>query len=562
VPTILIVDNQANNLGMLERLLRSWGYEVMQAQDSVTALQIAEQRQPDLVLLDILTPEMDGLGVIRSLRRSPVTSSLPVMVLTANAPDEQHKIRGLNLGADEYLTKPINDNELRARIRALLRTRQAQDELVARNAQLSALVDIMQASISTLDLVEVGQRLLERAIATAGMDLGGIWLREDEELVCLAQQGYSQQVAEERRRIPLAESRVSVQAMESGTVIFGTTSELYGTKSGLTQDAQTLVVLPLTHRGRALGVLHLGTREARTIDKEELAFLGAIANVAAAAVQNARLFEEADRQRRQLERLDREREEFISIISHELKNPLASIKGYAGLLLRRASKDTTLQSGIKGLDVIEQQANRMSLLLDQLRDVSQIGMDRFTIEPAPLDLAGLARRIALDMQATTTDHQIYLDVRDEPLMTAADEFRMTQVLENLISNAIKYSPAGSLVEIVVQRSNDPPARPLALPAADWVVVTVRDRGIGIPHEVQQRLFERFYRASNAKGKTTGMGLGLYITREIVVRHSGYIWLESEEGQGSLFGVALPLLPKVGLPSVTPDTSPAASEAMP
>ncbi len=106
--TLLIVDDQSNNLCMLERLLRSWGYKVMQAQDGATALQIAEQQQPDLVLLDIMNPEMDGFAMIRSLRQSPATSSIPVMVLTADAPDEQHKIRGLNLGADEYLTKPMN----------------------------------------------------------------------------------------------------------------------------------------------------------------------------------------------------------------------------------------------------------------------------------------------------------------------------------------------------------------------------------------------------------------------------------------------------------------------
>jgi signal transduction histidine kinase len=190
--------------------------------------------------------------------------------------------------------------------------------------------------------------------------------------------------------------------------------------------------------------------------------------------------------------------------------------------------------------VIEQQANRMSMLLDQLRDVSQIGMDRFTIEPAALDLAALTRRIVFDMQATTTDHVLHIVVRDEPLTTLADEFRMAQVLGNLISNAIKYDPDGGPIEIVVERNNNPPFRPDDASALEWATVTVRDAGIGIPASVQQRLFERFFRAPNAKGKVSGMGLGLYITREIVTRHGGYLWLESTEGQGSVFGVALPL----------------------
>jgi signal transduction histidine kinase len=536
---ILIVDDQPDTLYVLDRLLRREGHTVRTAPNGRTALVAARQHQPDLIVLDVMMPEMNGFEVIEQLRTSADTRTTPVMILTANAPDEQHKIHGFHLGADEYLTKPIRNNEFLARVQALLRTKHAQDELVARNAQLAALLDIVQASTSTLDLAEVGRRLIERALVTTRMQLGGLWRAQDDLLVCVAQHGYTAAFATEHRTIPLVDSRVSAQVMRTGQPVYGETATLYGIESVLAQDAHSVVVLPLLHRGVALGVLHLGTREPRRIDAE-LPFLSAIANAAAGAVQNAYLFEQAEHHRRQLQQLDQEREEFISIISHELKNPLASIKGYAGLLQRRARKEPTAQSALKGLDVIEQQANRMSMLLDQLRDVSQIGMDRFTIEPAALDLAALTRRIVFDMQATTTDHVLHIVVRDEPLTTLADEFRMAQVLSNLISNAIKYDPDGGPIEIVVERNDDPPFRPKDASALEWATVTVRDEGIGIPDAVQQRLFERFFRAPNAKGKVSGMGLGLYITREIVGRHGGYLWLESTEGQGSLFGVALPL----------------------
>jgi signal transduction histidine kinase len=328
--------------------------------------------------------------------------------------------------------------------------------------------------------------------------------------------------------------------MQQQEVVYGDTRTLFGDESAMAQAARTMIVLPLIHRGTALGVLQLATHEERQFQAEELAFLGAIANAAAVAVQNARLYEESQRQRAELERLDREKDEFISIISHELKNPLASIKGYAGLLQRRARKDKSLQAAVKGLEVIEQQVNRMSTLLDQLRDVSQIGMDRFMIEPAAQDLAELTQRIALDMQATTTEHQIELRLHNDPLICAIDEFRMSQVLGNLISNAIKYSPAGGAIEVDVFRSALPPHLPLDLANGPWAVVTVSDQGIGIPADVQERLFQRFFRAPNTKGRISGMGLGLYITREIVQRHNGYIWVESVEGRGSTFGVALPL----------------------
>lgn len=536
---ILIVDDQPDTLYVLDRLLRREGHSVITAPDGRTALVAARHHLPDLIVLDVMMPDMNGFEVVEQLRTGADTRTTPVMILTANAPDEQHKIHGFHLGADEYLTKPINNNEFLARVQALLRTKHAQDELVARNAQLAALLDIVQASTSTLDLGEVGRRLIERALLTTRMQLGGLWRAQDDMLVCIAQHGYSTAVATEQRTIPLVDSRVSAQVMRTGQPVYGETATLYGIESVLAQDAHTVVVLPLLHRGVALGVLHLGTREPRRLEAE-MPFLSAITNAAAGAVQNAYLFEQAEHHRRQLQHLDQEREEFISIISHELKNPLASIKGYAGLLQRRARKDATAQSALKGLDVIEQQANRMSMLLDQLRDVSQIGMDRFTIEPAALDLAALTRRIVFDMQATTTDHVLHILVRDEPLTTLADEFRMAQVLGNLISNAIKYDPDGGPIEIVVERNDKPPFRPDDASALEWATVTVRDEGIGIPKAGQQRLFERFFRASNAAGKVSGMGLGLYITREIVARHGGYLWLESTEGQGSLFGVALPL----------------------
>jgi signal transduction histidine kinase len=539
VANILIVDDQPDTLYVLERLLRNQGHVVFSAKDGSAALGVVHKQHPDLIVLDVMMPGMSGFEVVERLRSDPATRSTPVMILTANAPDEHHKVQGLSLGADEYLTKPINNNEFLARVQALLRTKHVQDEMLARNAQLAALLDIVQASTSTLELGEVGRRLIERALVTTNMQLGGLWRSEHGMLVCIAQHGYSTQLAAERMMIPLTESRVSAQVMRTRQPVFGSTAGLYGIESALAQDAKTVVVLPLLHRGVSLGVLHLGTGEERSIE-HELPFLSAIANAAAGAVQNAYLFEQAEQQRRLLEQLDQEREEFISIIAHELKNPLASIKGYAGLLQRRARKDTALQASLKGLDVIEQQANRMSMLLDQLRDVSQIGADRFTMEPAPLDIAALTRRVVADMQATSADHTLQLGIHDEPLMTLADEFRMAQVLGNLITNAIKYSPDGGPVYVVVQRSDHPPFRPSDVAVLDWATVTVRDHGIGIAEDVQQRLFERFFRAPNAKGRVSGMGLGLYITREIVQRHGGYLWLESEEGSGSLFGVALPL----------------------
>ncbi|HZB95104.1 MAG TPA: response regulator [Herpetosiphonaceae bacterium] len=539
---ILVVDDQPDNLYVLDRLLKGQGYEVLQADHGRQALEIAQREKLDLILLDVMMPGLDGFEVVRRLRENPATRTIPLVLLTANAPDQRQKIQALNLGADEYLTQPVNNNELLARIGALLRTRQVQNDLLAVNERLRTLLDVIQAGASTLDLNQVGQRLVEGAVRAARVEAGGIWLKDGDEWRCLAEIGYPANDAASRMILHPSTHRPLEQIIAEPHALHGTVADLYGTKHPYGAAFKSAVILPLLHRGSIVGVLQLATTQSYQFSEPDVQFLSALANAAAASVQNARLFEETDRQRRALQALDSEKDEFISIISHELKNPLASIKGYAGLLIRRARKDPGLATAMKGLDVIEQQVNRMTMLLDQLRDVSHIGINRFAIEPQTTELIALVKRVVATAQTTTTDHIIQLDVTDRPLFADVDEFRMEQVLNNLVGNAIKYSPDGGRIEVVVELSEGATAttnRP-AIPAG-WAVVTVRDYGIGIPAAGRERLFERFFRAGNAKGRVSGMGLGLFIAREIVHRHGGLIWVESEEGQGSLFGIALPLV---------------------
>ncbi len=541
--TILIVDDQPDNLYVLERLLRRQGYQVVQAERGEQALELARREPPDLILLDVMMPGMDGFEVVRHLRGDPATQSTPVILLTANAPDHRLKIQGLNLGADEYLTQPINNSELVARIRALLRTKQVQDDLLALNGQLRALLDVLEAGASSLDLATVGQRLVDGAVRAAAAQAGCLWLVEDETLVCLAQTGYRAEHAPQRRALGAAPNDVFRRVILDLETVHGTPAALGGDEYQAEQVLKTAILLPVIHRQIAIGVLQLAMVRTRDFSPDDLHFLGALANAAASSVQNARLFEETDRQRQRLEALDNEKDEFISVITHELKNPLASIKGYAGLLARRARKDPNLAAATKAMDVIQQQVTRMTMLLDQLRDVSHIGINRFAVEPQNLDLVQIVQHVATDAQTTTSDHTIKVDVRDPVIRVWGDEFRMEQVLSNLVGNAIKYSPEGGRVELVVGCGNHVQhmVHGMSVPS-DWAVVLVRDYGIGIPAAERERLFERFFRATNAKGNVSGMGLGLYIAREIIQRHGGTMWVESEEGQGSLFGIALPPVP--------------------
>jgi signal transduction histidine kinase len=179
--------------------------------------------------------------------------------------------------------------------------------------------------------------------------------------------------------------------------------------------------------------------------------------------------------------------------------------------------------------VITQQARRLQRLVAQLLDVSRVQSDRLVVELQPIDLCRVLEEIAEDIRPTLHEHSLVLHYPSRPIHVLGDELRLGQVFHNLIANAIKYSPDGGVVRVELTTS------------ATLAIVQVSDSGIGIPIEAQQHLFERFYRAPNAEAlRVEGMGIGLFVVREIVQRHGGSITVVSAEGQGSRFTVHLPL----------------------
>ncbi len=225
--------------------------------------------------------------------------------------------------------------------------------------------------------------------------------------------------------------------------------------------------------------------------------------------------------------IDRQKDEFLSLASHELKTPLTSIKGYTQVLLNRAEHNGTPQREQRALQTIGKQVDRMIRLVGELLDMSRIDSNQLRMELAPVDLAALAERVIEQVQLAATRHDIVL-TEPGPVMLMADADRLEQVLTNLLENAVKYSPDGGRIDVVVERH------------ADEAHLVIRDRGIGIPQAQLPHVFTRFYRAQNVGSTISGLGLGLYISHEIVSRHAGTLSVTSREGQGSAFRVALPV----------------------
>ncbi|NWG15340.1 MAG: PAS domain S-box protein [Chloroflexi bacterium] len=218
---------------------------------------------------------------------------------------------------------------------------------------------------------------------------------------------------------------------------------------------------------------------------------------------------------------------FISTISHELKTPVALIKGYAGTLNR---EDATWDSQVirEGLTVIEDEADRLTELIENLLAASKLKAERMRLDLSDVRLDQLAAQVVERFRTQTQQHELVLDFPPDFPIIRGDETRLRQVLENLVSNAIKYSPNGGMIEIGGGVDDE------------MVTIFVRDQGVGIPEREQERLFERFYRVDDTLSRRTkGTGLGLYLARTIIEAHGGRIRVKSKPGQGSTFYFTLP-----------------------
>lgn len=228
------------------------------------------------------------------------------------------------------------------------------------------------------------------------------------------------------------------------------------------------------------------------------------------------------------------KDEFVGIVAHEFRTPMAALKGFADMLLvqtarQRAPALADWQQ--EALEEIELAVTRLVVLAEELLDVTRLQAGRLLLQRTPANVVTLARRVAAFLQQTTTRHQVEVHTEHAQLLADIDPGRIEQVLTNLVGNAIKYSPQGGPVIITLWEEA----------IAGMVKISVQDRGIGVPRSQQAQIFGRFMRAGNAQAwGISGTGLGLYICRELVERHGGQLWFESEEGTGSTFFMTLPI----------------------
>jgi len=364
---ILVVDDVQQNIQVVGTMLREAGYSIMPAINGAAALQRVQKKLPDLILLDLMMPEMDGLEVCRRLKADPATQSIPIIFLTASN-EMNHLVQGLAAGAVDYVTKPFNPPELLARVQTHLELKHARDTIVR-----------------------------------------------------------------------------------------------YG---------------------------------------------------------------------QELRRLNEEKNEFMGIAAHDLRNPLSAIKGYSEMVIEDAEALHHRELEENGRR-IRDTAARMAEMVQNLLDANRIERGEMQLHLAPTEL-GVALNSVVETQrphATAKQQAIHLEVSATPAMALVDPGVTVQVLENLVSNAVKYSPPGKNIFVRLQRK------------AEAVRCEVQDEGPGLSLQDQKKLFGKFARLSaKPTGGEHSTGLGLSIVKKMVEAMNGRVWCESELGKGATFVVQFPTTP--------------------
>ncbi|HEU5085971.1 MAG TPA: GAF domain-containing sensor histidine kinase, partial [Roseiflexaceae bacterium] len=292
-------------------------------------------------------------------------------------------------------------------------------------------------------------------------------------------------------------------------------------------QATAVLVAPITAGQKRLGTLTVFASRAPIFAEDDLALVQLLADQAAVILESRALID-AEARVQVREEVARLKEEFLAAAAHDLKTPLTTILARAQLMERRVLRDPQAPADLPSIQILVRETRRLQRLVLELLDAARAEHGQLVGEQNTVDLTGLAQLVC----ARHTSDQHGCEVEDgEPIVGVYDDVRLEQVLDNLVSNAIKYSPQGSPVRVRLWREGQE------------VLLTVSDSGIGIPAADLPHVFERFYRSANADDRHfPGLGLGLYICRTIVEQHGGRIWVTSNVGQGTTFHVALPYVP--------------------
>lgn len=622
---ILVADDVTDNVTLLTRYLEYEGYDQVIARDGEETLNKVRDEMPDLILLDVNMPHKDGFTVLKEIREDSAISHIPVIILTAARLDPADVQSGLNLGADDYVTKPFDRHELMARIRTKLRVKEAEDVTRRRNRELNLLPEIGKQLSARLDIKDLANVLLKRTAETLGAFQANMFILDREEKEVREKYEVVLNPSEAAKDLtPPAKLIEHVQGTHQGLVIEDAVNDpLWQVDSSL--DIRSALVVPIFGRYSLLGLILLTHEQESYFTTDHLLLLQAIASQAAIAIENAQLYSTVMQEQKKVgailqhaseaillfdeqgkltllnpageqlfiahpvklnhplstehgyepfikliedarishmsisgeiiwpdqrtfmafvapiedggavailhdvsrfKDLDRIKNEFIATASHDLKNPLTSIGGFAQLLNQAGPLNENQKEFVER---IQHSVKNMSELVQNMMSLAQSDL-KANQKHEPVNMNALFKELESEfaMQAKEKMQSLEVEPPAKSVHINGDSLHLRQAFRNLIGNAIKYTPQGGRIQV---RTKVEP---------EQLVVHVDDNGYGIPAADLPFIFNRFYRVRSGKAsEIEGNGLGLAIVKSLVADHGGIVNVESEIGKGTCFSVILP-----------------------
>lgn len=501
--TIAYVDDSDPQRYAISRMLSAAGFHVKQAATGRQGLELAREL-PDLMLLDVQLPDINGIDVCRQIKSDPVTRDIPILQVSAAFTEPEHKAAALDSGAEGYLTFPFNSVELVAIVRALMRTKRANAELKQRYAELEAAHKALAASEAQL-----------RAMFENAMDAMIVW--DDAGHFTAANPAASDLFSVSRHALLGASIEDFVSAADRNDVVQSLrTPEPAGRRGEFELEKPNGEKRQIEYTATVdfQGHRHLSIMRDITARKAAEAEVRSL---------NSELERRVEQRTAQLQEANRELEAFSYSVSHDLRAPFRHISGFSDLLLRHlANSDETTRHYVR---TIAESAQYAGSLVDNLLAFSR--MARSQVRWIPVDLNLLMKDVLRDVMRDAEGRNIRWTIPELPIVFA-DGAMIKLALRNLLANAVKYTrhEAEAVIEIGVQEND-----------IDWEF-SVKDNGVGFDPKYAGKLFGVFQRL-HRMDEFEGTGIGLASVRRIVQRHGGRVWAEGALDQGATFYFTLP-----------------------
>lgn len=590
---ILYADDDEKSRILVRKILESEGFVVSEAADGLEAVQKASSEMPDLILMDILMPVMDGFDALDRIREAPGLADVPAIAITARGMErEKERERIIKSGYHGYISKPIQRVVLIEEVERILNpemsfTPHDEDKTLLRDEELAG------RKVLLVDDNPVHLQLGTKVLANAGMDVIKAVDGQD-----------AMKILESDDQVDIILSDILMPGMDgyqlcrmiktSGSLLnipfvfyTSTYADNKDIRFGLDLGAERYIIRPIPAK-RLLEIIKEVLRECkerggavpgaphdalmvdevkyyreyneRLVSKLEHKLLELENAYRALEMRNQELnsfnlsLEEKVKERtleleqanRHLVEMDRKKTEFLNIVAHDLRTPLTSIRSYADLLIKYKDEPESVREEF--LNIIYSESVRLGNLINDYLDLPRIESGLYPFRNEPVDLNSRIEETVNNFRSRSQAKEVSIETALDPELkkVMGDEGRLDQVLVNLFSNALKFCSKGGKIEI--RSCLVHPGRKPAFPSSnappveqETAAVMIRDSGPGIQESDQERIFEKFTQVDSPQVRASGgTGLGLSIVKEIMGRHKGKAWVESREGEGSAFFILLPV----------------------